>query len=108
MSWIGKKKIAFIPVYRPSFDTLPPNWTEQILRRIYFDPAKPGIDKSLRSYINITSYGIADLEGHVLPIVEINQQDVAVNALVREYEKSLRNQGFDAGALVMLNGAGAS
>jgi hypothetical protein len=29
MSWIGKKKIAFIPVYRRSFDVLPCDWTEQ-------------------------------------------------------------------------------
>src|SRR5215213_3120758 len=96
MSWIGKKKIPFIPVYRPSYDSLSPNWAEQILRRIYFDQAQPGVDKSLRGYINITSYGMADLEGHVLPIVEVDKQDVHVNALAGEYEKSLRSQRFDA------------
>jgi hypothetical protein len=76
------------------------------LRRIYFDPAQPGVDKSLHSYISTTSYGMAELEGHVLPIVEIDQQEnVPVNALPRQYEKSLRNQEFDDDTEGMLQGA---
>ena len=108
MSWIGKKKLAFIPVYRPSYDPAPPpDWAQQIARRIYFDPDALGVDVSLRNYIYTTSYGRADLEGQVLPMVEVNQLDVPVDALAGQYEQSLRNQGFDAAAIVMLGGFGA-
>src|SRR5919108_4560714 len=107
MSWIGKKKIAFIPVNRPSVDVLQSDWKEQILRRIHCDPVQPGVDKSLHSYINTTSYGRAELEGHVLPVVEIEKQDIPADALAGQYEESLRSQGFDAAALVTLNGEGA-
>src|ERR671922_188715 len=107
MSWIGKKKIAFIPVNRPSVDVLQSDWKEQILRRIHCDPVQPGVDKSLHSYINTTSYGRAELEGHVLPVVEIEKQDIPADALAGQYEESLRSQGFDAAAVVTLNGEGA-
>ncbi len=108
MSWIGKKKLAFIPVYRPSYDPVPPvDWAQQIERRIYFDPEAFGVDVSLRNYIYTTSYGRADLEGQVLPMVEVNQINVPVDALAGQYEQSLRNQGFDAAAIVMLGGVGA-
>ena len=47
MAWIGRKKIAFIPVFRPHAappDAIPPDWTGDILRRVFFDPdAKTGL-----------------------------------------------------------------
>src|SRR5215831_5682641 len=106
MSWVGKKKIAFIPVYRPSADVQKSDLTEQILRRIYSDTVQPGVDKSLRSYISITSYGKAELDGHVLSAVEIGKPDSLADRFSGEYEKDLRSQGFDAAGLVMLGEVG--
>lgn len=99
MAWIGKKKIAFIPVYRPRLDFVPPDWAEQIERRIYFNPDGTHLDASLRNYIYTTSYGRADLEGVILPIVAIDGFEIKVQAL-SDRGDSLRSQGFDAAALV--------
>jgi hypothetical protein len=106
MAWFGTKRVAFIPVYRPRMDAVPSDWEAQIQCRINFDPDSTGADVSLRSYIQTTSYGRADLEGSVLPRVEIDRVDVRVDALADRTD-SLRDQGFNAGALVMLGGVGA-
>ena len=107
MSWIGTKRLAFIPVFRPRQDAVPPDWEAQIQRRIFWDPDAKGRDRSLRAHIHTTSYGRADLDGSVLPRVSIDRVDVSVDALESELGPSLRDQGFDAAALVMLGGAGA-
>ena len=48
MTWIGRKKIAFIPLHRPNAhppdDPIPVDWPAEILRRVYYDPnAFPGL-----------------------------------------------------------------
>jgi hypothetical protein len=107
MSWIGVKRLAFIPVFRPRQDAVPSDWTQQIEKRVFWDPDSNGRDRSLRAFIHTTSYGRGDLDGSVLAPVSIDQIDVPVGSLEAEFGPSLRDQGFDAGALVMLGGAGA-
>ena len=98
MIWIGKKKIAFIPVYRPSFDVLPPDWAQQIMRRIYFDAVPPGVDKSLRRAIStLRPMGGRTWRDMCSRSSRSISLDVPVNALAAQYEASLRNQGFNAG-----------
>jgi hypothetical protein len=43
-----------------------------------------------------------------MPMVVIDQQDVPVDALEGQFGADLRNQGFDAAAVVMLGGGGAA
>jgi hypothetical protein len=111
MAWTGRKKIAFVPVYRPHAappDLIPADWTGDILRRVLFDPdARTGADRSLRAYIHKASSGRADLDAVVMPVVVVDQQDVPVGFLEAQLGESLRDQGFDAAALVMLGGPGA-
>lgn len=41
MSWIGRKKIAFVSLSRPNAhppDFIPPDWENDILRRVLYDP----------------------------------------------------------------------
>lgn len=102
MAWLGKKKLAFIPVFRPQLDVVPPDWAQQIEKRIYLDPNTGGADISLRTYIVKISNGRADLEGHVLPIQQTDRIDVPPTAFADRFESRLREQGFDAAALVML------
>src|SRR5215469_8935784 len=112
MQWLGAKRVAFIPVDRGAFNEPPgpppSDWQEQIERRILFelDPVK-GVDVSLRNYIHTVSQGRADLLGQVLPIYQLEQKEVPPDFLASEFEQSLRDQGFDAGALVMIGGRGA-
>ena len=108
MAWIGRKKIAFIPLHRPNAhppdDPIPADWPAEILRRVYYDPnAFPGLpDRSLRTYIHRVSSGLADLDATVLPMQVLDQQDVPPDALESQLGPSLRAQGFAAAALVML------
>jgi len=111
MPWIGRKKIAFIPLYRPNAhppDQIPPDWPGAILRRVFFDPdPKTGVDRSLRAYIMAASSGRADLDGVVLPMQTVDQQDVPPNILEGAMGAQLRAQHFDAACIVMLGGLGA-
>ena len=122
MTWIGRKKIAFIPLHRPNAhppdDPIPADWPGEILRRVYYDPnAFPGLpDRSLRTYIHRVSSGLADLDATVLPMQVLDQQDVPPDALESQVVEinmngavfsgplgpSLRAHGFNAAALVML------
>jgi len=107
MPWIGQRKIAFIPVFRPHAfppDLIPPDWAGAILRRVLFDPdAKTGADRSLRAYIHAASSGRADLDAVVKPMVTIDRQDVRLDQPdVAQLGQDVKNQGFDAAALVML------
>ena len=112
-TWIGRKKIAFLPVHRsnahPPDEPVPADWPADILRRILFDPipAPSGPDRSLRTYIHTASSGRADLDAVVLPMQVLDQQDVPPNAFEAQFGAQLRQQGFDAAALVMLGGVGA-
>jgi hypothetical protein len=111
MTWIGRKKLAFVPVYRPNAhppDQIPADWTNDILRRVLFDPdPTTGADRSLRTYIQKVSSGHADLDAVVLPQQDVDLQDVPPGILEVQLGPQLRDQGFDAAAIVMLGGLGA-
>jgi len=118
MTWIGRKKIAFIPVYRPNVpppdppDSIPADWKSDILRRVVFDPDSLTVaDRSLRAYIRAASSGQADLDAVVMPMVVIDRKDIRLeHPDVQQLGAAMRAQGFDAAALVMLGlpGAGTS
>jgi 3'-phosphoadenosine 5'-phosphosulfate (PAPS) 3'-phosphatase len=119
MAWIGRKKLAFVPVYRPNAkppDQIPQDWFSLIEQRIFYDPDPiTGADRSLRTYIHTVSSGLADLDALIWEMQTIDQQEVLPNALegapgpfgetlgswLRSHEKC------DAAALVMLGGVGA-
>jgi hypothetical protein len=111
MTWLGVKKIAFVPIHRlnahPPDAPVPADWTAEILRRVYYDPnAFPDLpDRSLRTYIHTVSSGLADLDATVLPARELDRQDIPVDLLEGELGAELRSQGFHAAALVLLGGA---
>jgi Tachylectin len=111
MPWIGRKKIAFVPVYRPNAhppDQIPPDWENAILQRVLYDPNPvSGRDRSLRAYIHTVSSGRADLDAIVTPMQTIDQQDVPPTAFESQLGPQLRDQGCDAAAIVMLGGLGA-
>jgi len=111
MTWIGRKKVAFVPVYRPHAlppDQIPADWHNDILRRVLFDPdSRTGRDRSLRAYLRAASSGVADLDAVVLSMQTVDAQDVPANALEGQLGSTLRDQGFDAAAIVMLGGPGA-
>ena len=111
-TWSGRKKIAFLPVHRlnaqPPDNPVPADWPAEILQRVFFDPTLPtGADRSLRAFIHTASSGRADLDAVVLPMQEIDRQDVRPNAFEAQFGAQLRQQGFDAAALVMLGEPGA-
>lgn len=72
--WIGSARFLFIPLVvegRPGYDPPPAGYQEFVRRRVYFDPdPTTGQDRSLMSYINSISYGLAILDAAVsAPIV---------------------------------------
>ena len=111
MPWIGRKKLALIPLFRPNAhppDQIPADWSNLILRRVLFDPdPATKADRSLRAYIHAASSGRADLDAVVMPMATVDQQDVPPNVLEGQLGAQLRAQGFDAAAIVMLGGPGA-
>jgi hypothetical protein len=111
MPWIGRKKIAFVPLSRPNAippDVIPAGWETDILRRVLYDPDPgTGKDRSLRAYIHTVSSGVADLDAIVTERHSINQQDVPAAILEPEIGARLRAEGCDAAAIVMLGGPGA-
>jgi hypothetical protein len=113
MTWLGRKKLAFIPVHRsnahPPDDPVPTDWPNDILRRVLFDPdPATGADKSLRTYIHAVSSGRADLDAVVvLPMQVVDVQDVRPDHFEAQLGPQLRAQGFDAAAIVMLGDLGA-
>jgi hypothetical protein len=112
MTWIGRKKIAFVPLFRTDAippDVIPADWNSDILRRVLFDPDKnTGLDRSLRAYIRAASSGRADLDAVVKPMATTDIRDVRLELLDDLLDgPGLRAQGFDAAAAVMLGGPGA-
>ena len=111
MAWIGRKKLALVPLYRPNAhppDQIPPDLPDLIMQRILFDPDPgTGADRSLRAFIHTASSGLADLDAVVLPMQVLDEQDVPPTALDGLLGAQLRSDGFDAAALVMLGGPGA-
>jgi PASTA domain-containing protein len=107
MPWLGRKQIAFFPVHRsnahPPDEPVPADWPNDIRRRVFFDPdPMTKADRSLRAYIHAASSGRADFDAFVMPPRTIDQQDVPVGFLEPQLGPQLRNQGFNAAALVML------
>jgi len=94
MSWIGRKKLALVPVYRPNAhppDVIPPNWRDQIFARALFDPDPvTKIDRSLRAYIHTASSGLADLDAVVWDVQTVDQQDVPPGILEPQLGPKLR------------------
>ena len=82
MTWIGRKKLALVPLSRPNAhppDQIPDDWENQILQRALFDPDPvKGADRSLRAYIHAASSGRADLDAVVMPRDSIDLQEVPV------------------------------
>jgi hypothetical protein len=111
MTWIGRRKLALVPLYRPNAhppDQIPDDWPEKILQRALFDPDPvTGADRSLRAFIHTASSGRADLDVVVRPMEMIDQQDVGPWAIDQRVGAQLRAEGFDAAAIVMLGGLGA-
>src|SRR5215203_2596307 len=118
MAWLGRKKLAFIPLSRTNIqppDVIPPNWPGQIMQRLFFNPAVdpttgnaiPDTDRSVRAYFHAVSSGLADLDVEVLPPQTIEGQDVSPTALEATMGAQLRSKGFDGAAIVMLGGPGA-
>ena len=103
MQWIGTKHVAFVPVDRGTFNDFPPpaNWQADIEARIYSKQYATG-NISLRDYIYTVSYGRADLQGTVKPVVNLARKDVPPDFLASQLEAQLRSEKFDAAALVML------
>jgi hypothetical protein len=118
MAWLGRRKLAFIPLSRTNAqppDVIPPDWSGQILQRLFFNPSTapitgdpiPGTDRSVRAYFHAVSSGLADLDVVVLPAQTIAGQDVLPTALEATMGAQLRSEGFDGAAIVMLGGPGA-
>ena len=113
MAWLGRKKLAFIPLSRTNIDTVPPDWSDNIMRRLLFDPAIdpitgapiPGSDRSVRAYFRTVSSGLADLDVVVLPAQTIAEENVPPDALEATVGAQLRSEGFVGAAIVMPGGA---
>ena len=108
-TWLGTKRVAFLPVSRPSFDSpgspQGTDWQKQIENRIYYWPdAQRGVDVSLRTYLHTISQGRADIEGEVQDVYTLDRKDVPPDFLASTFEQKFRDQRFDAAALVMNGG----
>ena len=108
MAWLGRKKLAFIPLSRTNAqppDVIPTDWVEQIMQRVFFDKdPSSGTDRSVRAYIHTVSSGLADLDVVVQQPQTIAGQDIAPDALEATMGAQLRSEGFDGAAIVMLGG----
>jgi len=110
MPWIGRKKIAFVPVFRPNVpppdppDVIPADWEGDIMRRLFFDPdTRTGADRSLSAYIHKVSSGRASFDAVIKPTVIIDRKDVRLeDPDVSQMGSKLKDERFDAAALVML------
>ena len=110
MAWLGRKKLAFIPLSRTNAqppDVIPTDWAEQIMRRVFLDrDPSTGIDLSVRAYIHTVSSGLADLDAVVLDPELVTGQDIPPDVLEASMGAKLRAQGFDGAAIVMLGRPG--
>ena len=110
MAWLGRKKLAFIPLSRTNIqppDIIPTDWPDQIMQRVFFDKDPiTHTDRSLRAYFHTVSSGLADLDVVVPPPETIAEKDVPPDALEATLGNQLRSEGFDGAAIVMLGGPG--
>jgi hypothetical protein len=105
--WLGRKRVAFVPLFRTNAappDQIPPDWENQILRRVLFEPRREanGADRSMRAWLRAASSGRADIDATVLSMQTIDKQAVAADELEGRLGARLRDQGMDAAVLVML------
>jgi hypothetical protein len=117
MVWLGRKKIAFIPLAQMGqTNNQPAPDSDQIVKRLLFDPATdpttgdpiPGSDRSVRAYFRAVSSGLADLDVVVLPPQTVTEDDVPPDALEATMGVQLRSEGFVGAAIVLLGGPGGS
>ena len=117
MAWLGRKKLAFIPLSRTNIqppDVIPPDWSDQIIQRLFYDPPTnsttgapiAGVDRSVRAYFHTVSSGLADFDVVVLPAQTIAEENVPPDALEATMGAQLRSEGFVGAAIVMLGGPG--
>jgi len=103
-TWIGPKRIAFIPVWNREVDVEPSNdWVEQVRARVFYDPdPSTGVDRSLQRYIQTLSSGLATIEGNVFPVVAADGADTMGAGL-----NSLPvNHGYDYAVAVLPHSVG--
>ena len=110
--WVGRKRVAFVPVYRPNAappDQLPADWATDILRRVLTTlGSRPGARTAhCVAWLRAASSGRADIEPVVAPMQTINRRwSRPTTSRVRSVT-ALRGQGCDHAVLVMLGGRGA-
>src|SRR5436853_60493 len=99
MSWIGRKKLALVPLHRTNAnppDVIPADWSNQILARVFFAPEPTtGVDLSVRAYFHTVSSGLADLDAVVMPMETVVPNLLQPNVLDEQLGAQLRSQGFD-------------
>lgn len=110
--WVGIRRVAFVPVYRPNAappDQLPADWPSAILQRVLYNPRTEarGTDRSLRAWLRAASSGRADIDPAVVRMQTVDRQVVEADDLEGVLGDQLRSQGFDGAVLVMLGGRGA-
>jgi hypothetical protein len=85
-TWTGPREMVVIPA-RPANVAAPPDWVDQVRRRLFYDPAPNGDDCSLRAYFDTVSYGKAQFQPVVLGEVVVTpshcgaMQDEAIRTL---------------------------
>src|ERR1039457_2034195 len=108
MAWLGRKKLALIPLSRTNAqppDVIPAGWADLIMGRVFFQKGpETSTDRSVRAWVHTVSSGVADLDVVVEPPQTIEGQDIAPDALEATMGDQLRAQGFDGAAIVMLGG----
>lgn len=113
MQWIGRKRVAFVPVFRSRNqppDIVPPDFAQQILTKVLFNPSaqRGGADFSLRGWLRAASSGRADIDPAVMPMQTSNAIDTSPTEFEGALGSSLRAQGFDHAAIVTLSGGGGT
>lgn len=113
MQWIGRKRVAFVPVFRSRNqppDIVPADFAQQILTKVLYNPQplRGGVDFSLRGWLRAASSGRADIDPVVMPMQTSNADDTSPTEFESALGGSLRSQGFDHAAIVTLSGGGGT
>ena len=117
MAWLGRKKLAFIPLSRTNVRrrmSYRRNGPVRLCNGCFSTPTTdpttgnriPGTDRSVRAYFHTVSSGLADLDVVVLPAQTIAEENVPPDALEVTMGAQLRSEGFVGAAIVMLGGPG--
>ena len=113
MQWIGRKRVAFVPVFRSRNqppDRVPPDFADQILKKVLFNPSplRGGADFSLRGWVRAASSGRADIDPVVLAMETSDANETTPTEFDERLGGRLRDQGFDQAAIVTLSGGGGT